>query len=64
MTVNLRVIENKKYMWDGKLFDDEGEALNAAASYKKAGFEVQLVEEEGKHLLYTRRVAAATVETN
>ena len=64
MTVNFRIIENKKYMWDGRLFDDEGEALNVAASYKKDGFEVQLFDEEGKRLIYTRRIASATVETN
>lgn len=64
MTVNFRVIANKKYIWDGKLYEDEGAALNIAAFYKKDGFEVQLVEEDGKRLIYTRRIAAATVETN
>lgn len=60
MPVNYRVINNKKYMWDGKTYDNEGDALNAAATYKKDNFDVQLIQEEGKHFIYTRRVAAAS----
>lgn len=59
MPVNLRVISNKKYMWDGKVYENEGDALNVASAYKKDNFDVQLISEDGKYLLYTRRVAAA-----
>jgi hypothetical protein len=61
MPVNFRVIDTKKYMWDGKEYANEGEALNAAADYKKDKFDVQLAKEEGKHFIYTRR--DASVET-
>jgi hypothetical protein len=64
MPVNLRVIDNKKYMWDGKEYENEGDALNVAAAYKKDNFDVQLIQEEGKYLIYTRRVAATTPSTN
>jgi hypothetical protein len=63
MTVNFRVISNKKYMWDGKIYENEGDALNVATTYKKDNFDVQLISEDGKYLLYTRRVAAATAQT-
>ena len=64
MTVNFRMIANLKYMWDGRVHEDEGEALKDAAAFKKEGFDVQLVAEEGKHLLYTRRVAATPPQTH
>jgi len=64
MPINYRIIDNKKYMWDGKIYEDEGEALNIAAAYKKDKFDVQLIQENGKHFLYTRRVAAATTTTS
>lgn len=60
MPVNYRVIDNRKYMWDGKIYENEGEALNAASGYKKDNFDVQLIQEDGKYLIYTRRVAAST----
>lgn len=60
MPVNYKIIDSKKYMWDGKEYADEGEALKVADTYKKNKFEVQLIEEEGKHLVYTRRVATTT----
>lgn len=61
MPVNYRVIDNRKYMWDGKIYENEGEALNAASGYKKDNFDVQLIQEDGKYLIYTRRVAASTI---
>lgn len=61
MPVNYRVIDNRKYMWDGKIYANEGEALHAASGYKKDNFDVQLIEEDEKRLIYTRRVAAVTV---
>lgn len=60
MPANYKIIDNKKYMWDGKVYENESDALNIAAGYKKDNFDVQLIQEDGKYLLYTRRVAAAT----
>lgn len=63
MPLNYRIIDNKKYMWDGKIYEDELEALNTAALYKKDNFDTKLIQEEGKYLIYTRRVATATQST-
>ena len=60
MPVNYKILDNKKYMWDGKEYADQGEAQKVADTYKKDKFEVKLIKEEGKHLIYTRRVAAVT----
>lgn len=57
--LNYRIIANKKYIWDGKTYQDEGEALNIAAHYKKDNFDVQLINEENKYFIYTRRVVTA-----
>ena len=62
MPANFKIIDNKKYMWDAKTYANEGDTLNIAAAYKKNGFDVQLINEEGKHLIYTRRLAVLTTD--
>ncbi|MFH1231454.1 MAG: hypothetical protein V1709_08160 [Planctomycetota bacterium] len=74
MPVNYRTINNKKYMWDGKIYENEGDALTTATAYKKDNFDVQLIsaegepasggQETGKYLLYTRRLATATTTSS
>jgi hypothetical protein len=49
-------IEGRKFMWDGCPYDTREEALRAADLYQKDGFEVQVRDEEGKTLVYTRRL--------
>jgi len=48
--------EGKKFMWDGGVFDTRDESLQQARVYEKENFEVRTVEQDGKFLLYTRRV--------
>jgi hypothetical protein len=54
-------IEGRKFMWDGCSYDTREEALRAADLYQKDGFEVQLREEEGRTLVYTRRLVGQLV---
>ncbi|HUI82836.1 MAG TPA: hypothetical protein VL240_01365 [Candidatus Binatia bacterium] len=54
-------IDGKKFLWDGRLFENYEEAAREAQAYKDDNFEVQLVEEGGKHLVYTRRVVKEVV---
>ena len=42
-------------MWDGRLFDARDEGLREAEVYKSDNFEVQMVEQDGKFYVYTRR---------
>jgi hypothetical protein len=43
-------------MWDGEEYDSKKEAGEVEKAYLEKGFEVKSCNEEGKVLLYTRRV--------
>jgi len=53
--------EGKKFMWDGAAHAAEAEARVKADSYEKDGFETRVVQHEGSHLVYTRRVVTGAV---
>jgi len=56
MSPNLAMIsDGRKFMWDGQLYDTREEASRAAESYQNENFQIQMVEEGGKFLVYTRR---------
>lgn len=56
MSPNLAMMsEGKKFMWDGQPYETKEEASRAAESYQNEKFLIQIVEEEGKFLVYTRR---------
>jgi len=58
MSPNLAIThDGKKFMWDGQLYDTTEEASRAAESYQSENFQIQIVEEGGKFLVYTRRTA-------
>ena len=58
MSPNLAMIsDGKKFMWDGQLYDSREEASQAAESYQNNDFQIQIVDESGKFLVYTRRTA-------
>lgn len=52
------VFEGKKFMWDGVAYENRDQAQRAAEVYRNDGFDVQLVETDSLHLVYSRRVAA------
>lgn len=51
-------LDGKKFIWDNGIYAGEGEAKERMALYQKEGFQVSCVNEEGKYLIYSRRVAA------
>ena len=58
MTIPLaRKVDGKKFMWDGGTYDSPEAAQKMMEDYAKDGFEVQMVEEGGQYLVYSRRVA-------
>jgi hypothetical protein len=62
MSANLAMIsDGKKFMWDGQLYTTKEEASSIEQSYHNDNFEVRLVEQEGKFLVYTRRVVKEVV---
>ncbi len=66
MSPNLAMIsDDKKFMWDGQTYDTKEDAARAGKAYQDEDFQIQIVEEGGKFLVYTRRTAkevAATVQ--
>lgn len=51
-----RIINGKKFMWDGVVYESEKEAQETMKKYKDDGFEVEMIKEEEQYLLYSRRV--------
>lgn len=54
-----RIVENRKFMWDGAVYPQEADAERVAETYRQARFEVRVVAEGGEWLVYTRRRAIA-----
>lgn len=64
MSPNLVMISNgKKFMWDGQPYDNRDEASRAAKAYQEEDFQIQIVEDGGKFLVYTRRSAKEVAVT-
>ena len=56
-----KIINGKKFMWDYVVYESKKEAQDMMQKFKDDGFEVELIEEEKQHLLYTRRVITEIV---
>ncbi|MGA3115714.1 MAG: hypothetical protein ABSF90_14925 [Syntrophobacteraceae bacterium] len=52
-----RKFHDKKFMWDGLSYEDGEKAAQAADIFRKEGFEVEMLAEGDRHLIYTRRVS-------
>ena len=61
MALVSRIIDDKKFMWDGIEYEDEKKARIAEKEYLEKDFEVRLVKEKGKVLVFTRRVVTEIV---
>jgi hypothetical protein len=53
-----RKVEGKKFMWDGAVYASEDQARQTVEAYRHDGFEVELFQEAGQYLVYSRRVTA------
>jgi hypothetical protein len=54
-------IDGKKFMWDTYSYSTEQEAHEKMARYREDGFEAECVEEDGKYLVYTRKIVTEIV---
>jgi len=61
MAEKARFFDGKKFMWDSVEYPDKKKAEEAKKKYSADGFEVQSCREDGKVLLYTRRVVTEVV---
>jgi hypothetical protein len=57
----MRFFERRKFLWDGEAYDSPEAAEAKKKDYEIQGFETQMIEEEGRALLYTRRVVKEIV---
>jgi len=64
MSPNISLVrDGKKFMWDGRPYASQEEALQAGEAYRNDKFEVLTTEAEGQFLVYTRRVVTAVAVT-
>ncbi len=61
MPDSLKYFDNNKYMWDGQIYDTNEAVKEAEKKLIEANFNTRIVEEDGKFLLYNRRVATEVV---
>jgi hypothetical protein len=64
MSASLAMIsDGKKFMWDGCFYATREEAASAQETCLMDNFEVRVMEDAGKFLVYTRRVVKEVVVT-
>ena len=61
MPAGVRFCDRQKFLWDGEEYDSPSAAETKKSEYEAKGFETRLFQEEGKGLLYTRRVVKDVV---
>ena len=61
MPQSVRFFDRRKFLWDGETYEGVPAAEAKKGEYEAQGFETQLVEEEGRVFLYTRRVVKEVV---
>lgn len=61
MPDNVRFWDRQKFLWDGEEYDSPAAAEAKKGEYEAQGFQTQMLTEEGKSLLYTRRVVKEVV---
>ena len=57
----VKIINGKKFMWDGATYLEEKGALEKAQEYKNTGFEIGMISEEGRFFVFTRRLVKEIV---
>ena len=58
---SVKIINGKKFMWDGNEYPDKENASETAQKYKNDGFETEVFEKENKYFVFTRRVVKEVV---
>jgi hypothetical protein len=56
-----KMIEGKKFMWDGETYESEEQAQEVKKKYEDDKFEAELIQEENQFFVYSRRVVTEIV---
>jgi hypothetical protein len=51
-----KIIDGKKFMWDGCEYNDENTVAIATEKYKSSNFETRLINENNKFYIFTRKM--------
>lgn len=55
MVASYKILNSKKYLWDGRVYTTESDAKSAEKTYKNDNFETQVLSENNQYFVYTRR---------
>ncbi len=56
-----RIINGKKFMWDGATYPEEASAKETAQKYMEDGFETEVLKEDNNFYVFSRRVVKEVV---
>lgn len=51
-----RIVDGKKFLWDGSTYNDEKSAFEISQKYESDGFETKVINEEDKYFVFSRRI--------
>ena len=54
---NFKIIDGKKFGWDGENYETKSAAQEKIMKYNNDGFDTELIEEDDKYFVFTRRLA-------
>lgn len=57
----MEMIDGLKFMWDGKIYDTQPQAHDAAHAYQAQSFETRVLAFGDRFLVYSRRVVKEIV---
>ena len=58
---SVKYFDEQKFMWDGRTYASEPEALAIKTEYEKNNFETRMFQEETNYFLFTRRVVKEVI---
>ena len=56
-----KIIDGKKFMWDGETYPDKKTAQEVITNYEKEKFETRLIKEGDEYFIFSRRIVTEIV---
>ncbi|MFC1692567.1 hypothetical protein ACFL1R_03580 [Candidatus Latescibacterota bacterium] len=58
---NAKIIDDKKFMWDGETYPGKEKAQEVISNYEKERFETRLIKEGDEYFVFSRRIVTEIV---